>query len=93
MVRRAAWWSPPDEPLGSCTGVAERQGRSPTQPHAAVRMGKATVTSFRLTVSRSGAGGLVSNEMNFVFLGSTGTSAFAVKTGQPPTEIQAPSVG
>ena len=44
-------------------------------------------------LSRSGAGGFVSNEMNFVFFGLTGSSALAVNTGQPPTEIQAPRSG
>jgi hypothetical protein len=41
---------------------------------------------------RSGAGGLVSNEITFVVAG-TGPSAFCVNTGQPPTDTQAPRFG
>src|SRR5579864_8813701 len=43
--------------------------------------------------TRFGAGGFVSNDTNVVFAGLTGVSAFAVNTGQPPTEIQAPRSG
>src|SRR5262245_57872167 len=39
-------------------------------------------------LSRSGAGGIVSNEITLVCEG-TAASPFRVNTGQPPTEIQA----
>jgi hypothetical protein len=41
----------------------------------------------------SGAGGVVSNEITFVFAGSTEARALRVNTGQPPTEIHAPRSG
>ena len=42
---------------------------------------------------RSSAGLMVSNEMTFVFDGSTPASALRVNTGQPPTEIHAARSG
>ena len=43
--------------------------------------------------SRSSAGLMVSNEITFVFDGSTLASALRVNTGQPPTEIHAREIG
>src|SRR5436190_6572686 len=85
--------STPESTIGDAgirPALMSARSRTDSPPHPKYFWPRSTCTLPAL--SRSGAGGMVSNEITLV-CGGTLARALRVNTGQPPTEIQAPRSG